>query len=341
MPLVLAAIDLKLSPSYEEMMIRQKRLHSLSGIIRQSESLYDVTDFVAAGTNHILQLAYLTTQNLFLGWEHPVKGNASSGQLKRPCLSDNSSDNDLAKGPNSHVRVKSWLDAFIYFPRAYLLISTTVDYSLSVGRLPYEHALPELVRHIPSMGATSRLPWTINAPIRTTKPCTSSRQKRRNMGIRSESVMTGTTVQTISTETDEGAPHRRESYADERTMLPPSGPDATEALKPSNQTSYRADNADDGTWRSCEMNLDFMDLKNVPNASGGLSPTSTPQCEGTSAAPGTTSTSACESVAHNEQVQVHHESFVTENIEVKGFNTILMNSIFQDSSGEELDELYH
>ncbi|KAJ5807958.1 hypothetical protein N7474_009227 [Penicillium riverlandense] len=342
MPLILAAIDLKLSPSHEEMMIRQKRLHSLSGIIRQSETLYDVTDFVAAGTNHILQLAYLTTQNHFLGWEHHVKRNAPSDQLKKACSSDNPSDSDLMKGPNSHVRVKSWSDAFIYFPRAYLLISTSVDYSLAVGRLPYEHALPELVRHIPSMGATSRLPWTISVrPVSTLRRCSSSRQRRRTMGIRSESVETGSTVQTISTETDEGAPHRQESYTDERTMFPPSGPVAAEQdLEPSDQTSNRTENAESETQQQCGVNLDFMDFKNVPNVPSGLSPTS-PRCEETSMAPETTRARTCEAVTRKEQVQVHHERLETENIEAKGFNTILMNSLFHDSSGEEWDELYH
>ncbi|KAJ5278579.1 hypothetical protein N7478_003951 [Penicillium angulare] len=63
MPLVLAAINLKLSPSRDETESRRKILASLSKIIRHSETLYDVTDFVAVGTNHILQLAYATTKN--------------------------------------------------------------------------------------------------------------------------------------------------------------------------------------------------------------------------------------------------------------------------------------
>ncbi|OQD82458.1 hypothetical protein PENANT_c021G09700 [Penicillium antarcticum] len=47
MPLVLAAIDLKLSPSREALKLRQKRLESVGLIIRHSETLYDVTDCVA------------------------------------------------------------------------------------------------------------------------------------------------------------------------------------------------------------------------------------------------------------------------------------------------------
>lgn len=50
MPLILAAINLKLPPSSDEIKIREKRVDSLSNIIRLGESLYDVMDFVAAGT---------------------------------------------------------------------------------------------------------------------------------------------------------------------------------------------------------------------------------------------------------------------------------------------------
>ncbi|KNG87592.1 hypothetical protein ANOM_005442 [Aspergillus nomiae NRRL 13137] len=65
-PLVLAAIDVKLSPSQAEMTIRKRRLDRLGEIVRHSRMLYDVADYVAAGTNHILQLAYITTQEAFL-----------------------------------------------------------------------------------------------------------------------------------------------------------------------------------------------------------------------------------------------------------------------------------
>jgi hypothetical protein len=89
------------------------------------------------------------------------------------------------------------------------------------------------------------------------------------------------------------------------------------------------------------VNLDFMDLANVPNVPGGLSPRSPPQCEEKPVAPGTTRERACESVTCKEQAQVHNESFETDNTEVKGFNTILMNPLFHDFNGEEWDELYH
>ncbi|KAJ5654693.1 Transcription factor [Penicillium lividum] len=160
MPLVLAAIDLKLSPSRSEVAARQKRLDSLSRIIRHSESLYDVTDFVAAGTNHILQLAYVTTQNCFLpreisSTEHSMEGfnSVRHGNVPREL-----SKRSLSP---SHSRAKNWLDAFLICPRGYLLISTSVDYSLSVGRLPYDSSLPALVRDISNQFSMSRLPWSV------------------------------------------------------------------------------------------------------------------------------------------------------------------------------------
>ena len=65
-PLILSAIDLKLSPSYSEMLVRRNRLDAFAQIIQRSRNLYEVTDVVAAGTNQILQLAYAITKKLFL-----------------------------------------------------------------------------------------------------------------------------------------------------------------------------------------------------------------------------------------------------------------------------------
>ncbi|KAJ6000853.1 Transcription factor [Penicillium waksmanii] len=152
MPLVLAAIDLKLSPSYRETQKRQKRLDSISRIIRHSESLYDVTDFVAVGTNQILQLAYSVTRSIFL---------PCASQLRISPVCDHY-DLKVQKQRNvgSRVRAKCWFDAFLSCPRAYLLISTSVDYSLAVGRLPCQDSLPVSVRQLPPSSGISRLPWS-------------------------------------------------------------------------------------------------------------------------------------------------------------------------------------
>ncbi|KAL4865000.1 hypothetical protein BDV12DRAFT_211283 [Aspergillus spectabilis] len=164
MPLVLTAIDLKLSPSAAEMERRRRRLDSLGEIVRHSGRVYDVTDFVTAGTNHILRLAYMTSQHLFLRWDQDQQPAQISGKRGSVSENPNSGPGMELADPSSAGRINTWHEAFLRFPRAYLLISTSVDYSLSVGRLPYDNALPELVRSIPPIGFGIRLPWTINNP---------------------------------------------------------------------------------------------------------------------------------------------------------------------------------
>ncbi|KAJ5787874.1 hypothetical protein N7457_002864 [Penicillium paradoxum] len=161
MPLVLAAIDFKLSPSRKEMEIRQKRLNSLSQIVRHSEALYDVTDCVAINTNHVLQLAYKTTQNLFLNRKRP-RSLFPESPVGDTALS---STQPQAHTPDGSISFKfdqptNWQDAFIQCPRAYLLISTSVDYNLSIGRLPSASCIPDIIRDLPCIGAIGRLPWT-------------------------------------------------------------------------------------------------------------------------------------------------------------------------------------
>lgn len=184
MPLVLAAIDLKLSPSNTEMHARQHRINSLSKLIRYSESLYDVTDFVAAGTNHILQLAYLTTRNF------PLQCG----------MSDNS--NKICNKPSDRVsagtrRARGWCDVFRRCPRAYLLISTSVDYSLAVGRLPYDSSLPTLVRRIP--GAITRLPWTVGSSWPEAASI-NAREQQQQEDMSSSSPASGTSNRSTGTE---------------------------------------------------------------------------------------------------------------------------------------------
>ncbi|KAJ5086193.1 Transcription factor [Penicillium argentinense] len=194
MPLVLAAIDLKLSSSHDEMATRQRRLNSLSKIIRHSESLYDVTDFVAAGTNQILQLAYITTQDFFL----PSVFSPQRREGSKRTWAGINHQGQLAEA-GSCTRAKSWLEAFIRFPRAYLLISTSVDYSLAVGRLPCDGSLPEFVRKSPLTDNLIRLPWTMGDGL-DKKPfhMSSLAHDPRAPCARSGSVESGATVQTIN-----------------------------------------------------------------------------------------------------------------------------------------------
>lgn len=57
------------------------------------------------------------------------------------------------------------MDAFLRYPRAYLVISSCIDHSLATGRLPRDELLPPLIRGTVFMIlGRPKLPWTITAP---------------------------------------------------------------------------------------------------------------------------------------------------------------------------------
>ncbi|KAJ5822322.1 uncharacterized protein N7525_011606 [Penicillium rubens] len=262
MPLVLAAIDLKLSPSRQEIEVRQRRLNSLSQIIRHSETLYDVTDFVAVGTNHILQLAYMTTQNLFLGEKTApllsLDGVARQDSLVRTQRQERASDESMSPKPN---RSTSWQDAFIRCPRAYLLISACVDYSLEIGRLPSASGLPEIVRDLP----IARLPWTSDIP---SSDSTTSLLSQMNQ-VQRESYPTSVRASVeerdvLETTTIESQPEK--SFTPKTAQINHySSPDAfpystTPSLVTDEQLQYINGVAGQTTCESTAPNLDFMDF---------------------------------------------------------------------------------
>lgn len=147
MPLIVSALDVKLARAHDEMLVRKQRLDLLAEIYRRSANLYDVTNFVAVGSNQILQLVYKVSEELLVREEHQ--------------LIEDTVGTDLIPLDPSRNRVSDWLDLFLYYPRLYLLISTSVDYGLSVGRLPHDNALPDLLR--PKLGDVLKieLPWMV------------------------------------------------------------------------------------------------------------------------------------------------------------------------------------
>jgi len=152
MPLILSAINFNLSSTDKEQRSRRLPLECLWQLMSQSRRVYDVTDFISTQTDDILHLAYLTSQEVFLDNSPGTPASASDLRIQAPA-SCASNGMQLRKG-----RAKNWHDAFLRHTRAYLLLATTVDYSMSVGRLPSNNALPELVCIIPPLGKI-RLPW--------------------------------------------------------------------------------------------------------------------------------------------------------------------------------------
>ncbi|KAJ5989739.1 hypothetical protein N7522_009946 [Penicillium canescens] len=261
MPLVLAAIDLKLSPTREEMKSRQNRLDSLGLIIRRCESLYDVTDFVAVGTNSILQLAYATTQHLFLG------GGTSQGLWNRTATKEPSPQkhsHPISRSAKPR-QPQSWQDAFVRCPRAYLLISTTVDYSLSFGRLPSAHDLPELVRDLQAVGGISGLPWTIdNCPsigeISSAHQANPPEHFSRLRFI--SAVKTTRTSETVPIESEAKTRQGRETKQNHYISFPGSVPARHAELPQESYVDHLAQCDPHG------MNLDYMEFGDFSRCSG-------------------------------------------------------------------------
>lgn len=143
------------------MFARRQTLECLSKIMGRSRRMYDVGDFVSSQTDDILYLAYLASKEIFLKTSHNTQ-NWRRGSSICPNSSLNGThgnETQMTKGPAT-----SWHDAFLRYPRAYLLISTTVDHFMSVGRLPHDSSLPDLVCSMAPLGRI-RLPWTSKMAI--------------------------------------------------------------------------------------------------------------------------------------------------------------------------------
>ncbi|RAQ48725.1 hypothetical protein AFGD_010801 [Aspergillus flavus] len=192
-PMVLAAIDVKLSMSYSDMIDRKRTLDKCSEVIDQSRRLYDVTELFSQGTNQILHLAYAITKNLLLESNVPETGASLIEDSK--CLEGNELEvkgrDKLLSPAFKRLRIRGWAEAFLKYPRAYLLISTCIDSSLATGRLPRNELLPPIIRDTTYVIlGLPKLPWTIGlATGATSVPTEKSVQKdQRRLRGRQESV---------------------------------------------------------------------------------------------------------------------------------------------------------
>ncbi|KAB8271092.1 Hydantoinase B/oxoprolinase-domain-containing protein [Aspergillus minisclerotigenes] len=192
-PMVLAAIDVKLSMSYSDMIDRKRTLDKCSEVIDQSRRVYDVTELFSQGTNQILHLAYAITKNLLLESNVPETGASLIEDSK--CLEVNELEvkgrDKLLSPAFKRLRIRGWAEAFLKYPRAYLLISTCIDSSLATGRLPRNELLPPIIRDTTYVIlGLPKLPWTIGlATGATSVPTEESVQKdQRRLRGRQESV---------------------------------------------------------------------------------------------------------------------------------------------------------
>ncbi|KAE8133600.1 hypothetical protein BDV38DRAFT_295991 [Aspergillus pseudotamarii] len=163
-PIVVAAIDAGLARNDAEALQRQRELNTLGAIYNVLIELYDVTKFVAVGTKEILHL--VTKMSEGLGTRRRQPGQTSGFQ--DPYQQGRAYSNATLKAFEDKY-ASGWFDLFVHYPRIYLLISTSTDYSLCSGRLPHENALPEVLRSVASGSLGFQLPWVATVPLDETE----------------------------------------------------------------------------------------------------------------------------------------------------------------------------
>ncbi|KAL3459314.1 hypothetical protein BJX64DRAFT_279243 [Aspergillus heterothallicus] len=144
-------IDISLSSSSSQMALHKRRLHTLGQVLRSLEQVYEAAAMISAGMSHFLHLTYMTVQL-------PLDRDAQMGALfSPPTASTPASEQPTAM--ENHSLHRTWKDFFLQSPRAYLLISTTVDYSLCIGQLPHDHALPDMLTCVYPGSLKICFPW--------------------------------------------------------------------------------------------------------------------------------------------------------------------------------------
>lgn len=159
MPLVLSAVNYKLSPTEEIMGTRRRVLDHIWELFSYSRQVYEVANLISTRADDILQLAYLVSEEVFL-CESSIPPLPASSQRSIETWEQNKdlqcTRAELQLKPST---VDNWHDAFLQHTRGYLLLSITVDHFMSVGNLPGYDSLPDLVCSMPPLGRV-RLPWS-------------------------------------------------------------------------------------------------------------------------------------------------------------------------------------
>lgn len=152
MPLLTTAINISLSPSPQQREIHKRTIDTLGQIVKHLEQVYEAAAMISSGMSHFLQLAYTTIQ---------LQSPDSDPVL--PTSLEDCFDEHLPHGsPETVELARTWKDFLLQSPRAYLLISTTVDFSLSLGKLPRTDSLPDLLTCLLPGSLRICLPWDIN-----------------------------------------------------------------------------------------------------------------------------------------------------------------------------------
>ncbi|KAL3443577.1 hypothetical protein BJX65DRAFT_320514 [Aspergillus insuetus] len=154
MPLTLMAINISLSQSQHQAVLYNHQFTTIKRVINSLEHVYEGAAMIAQGLSHFFRLAHQAIQ-------------------LRGAFQDNSESLDPTSVPDHQSRPASvlsyaspttrdphpWVEFLLQSPRAYLLISTSVDHSMATGRLPLSACLPPVLTYLQPGLLRISLPW--------------------------------------------------------------------------------------------------------------------------------------------------------------------------------------
>ncbi|EEH42840.2 uncharacterized protein PADG_07660 [Paracoccidioides brasiliensis Pb18] len=150
LPLVLNALDVKLSGTTSQSATHKRKLGYYVEIMQLYRNRYDGTDYVAFLIQQVLKFA--ESQNLTVSFLASAGANVVSNSTNDD--SDVSGDTDtstaLTERSNSDKAAengtKSWGEVLVRQPRLYLRLSLSLDIAFARGQFPRDADLPSLVR---------------------------------------------------------------------------------------------------------------------------------------------------------------------------------------------------
>ncbi|EEH34680.2 hypothetical protein PAAG_05729 [Paracoccidioides lutzii Pb01] len=150
LPLVLNALDVKLSGTTSQSATHKRQLGYYVEVMQFYRNRYDGTDYVAFLIQQVLKFA--ESQNLTVSFQASAGTNVMSNSTNNDSdvSGDTNTSTALTERSNSDKfaenGTKSWGEILVRHPRLYLRLSLPLDIAFARGQFPRDADLPSLVR---------------------------------------------------------------------------------------------------------------------------------------------------------------------------------------------------
>ncbi|KAJ0421306.1 hypothetical protein BJY00DRAFT_312219 [Aspergillus carlsbadensis] len=148
-PLLLSALDVKLSSTKSQSATRKRRFRYYASLMQVFQLRYDGTDTVAAFVQHTLQVAEYLLPRAAVGFGVRVRGGSeSSGGVESGTRGGGSG----STSPTPTPAPASWSELFAEYPKLYLRLTLALDYGFSRGYFPAYAEIHELLGGVGGAG---------------------------------------------------------------------------------------------------------------------------------------------------------------------------------------------